>query len=83
MLNLVIRSGQHYSDLPDVDCKHFLSNPQATYKESVECVVRHRMLTRVGGVRKPILCPDQSWHEAGQKNGSATEMVYQNFETPA
>lgn len=30
-LDLVIRAGQHYHDLPAVDFRHFLSDPMATY----------------------------------------------------
>ncbi len=33
MLNLVIRSGQRYPELQDVDFVHFLSDPEATYNE--------------------------------------------------
>lgn len=32
-LDLVIRSGQHYHDVPAVDFEHFLDDPNATYSE--------------------------------------------------
>lgn len=32
-LDLIIRSGQHFPDRPPVDYRHYISNPEATYRD--------------------------------------------------